>query len=84
MTEKSAKSMQHLGESLRIEMVSGRFVTGKVGHREGSPEEGSQQNWKVCHSFGRFATNIIERFATMLECITKQVTVICLLYKYDK
>ena len=44
----------------------------KVRHREGSPQEGSPQNWKVRHSFERFATNVIRRFATTLHCIIKQ------------
>ena len=46
----------------------------KVRHREGSPKEGLPQNWNVRHSFGRFATNVIGRIATTLECIIKQVT----------
>ena len=48
----------------------------KVRHREGTPQEGSPQNWKVHHSFKRFATNVIGRFATTLECIMKQVTTV--------
>ena len=46
----------------------------KVRHREGSPQEGLPQNWKVRHSFRRFATNVIGKFATTLECKIKQVT----------
>ena len=67
----SVKMKEVKVEFYRIHRSKKNHKIQKVRHREGSPQERSPQNLKVRHSFGSYATNVIGRFATTLECIIK-------------